>query len=113
MTGSPSSTTAQGYLPNYSGSAVSSMSNTDAYTKAVDYDTIFEVTDNIKRPDSFAARTENRPPLIHKVSASSSTTPMSAADLLRKTIKKERKEHRDAGFNENTAGVGPTFGSDW
>lgn len=114
-TGSPSSTTAQGYLPQYRGSAAvalaPSMSSVNASSQGRDNYNPFAEASKTNRANSIASlRAENRPPLVPAHPHRDTT---SAADLLRRINRQEKELHHDPGFNANTTGVGPTFSSDW
>lgn len=112
LTSSSSSTTVEGYLPQYRGSAATalapSISSINASSQGLDN---INIEEGKSGRETFATsvRTENRPPLIQ---AHPSRDVASATDLLRR-LNRQDKEHHDPGFNANTTGIGPTFGSDW
>lgn len=107
-TGALSSATAHGYLPQYGGTAVASLtpsvSNITASPLAHNH-----LSSTGRSKLSIPALVENQP-----LSSPSPLRDFSSAATLLKKVKGKEKETLDPGFNPNAKGIGPVYdGSDW
>jgi len=111
LSGKVSSTTAQGYLPIYRGSAAASLSPTM---------TDYKANSNNEAPGLLAAKTlpENQPLNVDgrsRVSIKTSTESIGAQTYMRYLANKADNDQKiiESGWNANTNATGPVMGSDW
>lgn len=112
LSGMVSSTTAQGYLPIYRGSAAASLSPTMGDHKANGTMGVPHHVAASFLPENRPLNPDDRPGLLHKRTSSEN---MGAEAYMRYLTNKADNDQRiiDSGWNTNTSATGPVMGSDW
>jgi hypothetical protein len=111
LSGTVTSTNAQGILPQYRGSAVASLTPSMAHAP-VPHIVSQIPPSKLTHSDSVGSfRLENHPP--SRANSSVEQDPFTAADLLRKITSQDLEHQAAEGWNINTTGTGPISGSDW
>jgi len=106
LSGMVSSTTAQGYLPIYRGSAAASLSPTNGSDGALSHISVNLLPEN--RPLTL----EDQP---HVSKKKNSPETMGAEAYMRYLSNKADSDQKiiESGWNANTDATGPVMGSDW
>lgn len=116
------SATAQGYLPQYRGSAAASLSpaflnvassEREAIGSSAKNEQSRDINASVGRTSTATLLSENRPfnhdpPTLHPVPSS-----MDAEAYMRFVQKRAEEELPLLGWNHSTTGTGPIMGSDW